>query len=71
MQYRKLFRCFDKPKKSQNVLDFIQGVPRNMTVDEWFCLLPYIILDDIKDFFQFISLTNSLTQIYFTLKSIF
>ena len=33
------------------------------------CLLPYIILD-IKDFFQFISLTNSFTQIYFTLKSI-
>ena len=36
MQYRKLFRCFDKPKKSQNVLDFIQGVPRNMTVDKRF-----------------------------------
>ena len=34
------------------------------------CLLPYIILD-IKDFFQFISLTNPFTQIYFTLKSIF
>ena len=33
------------------------------------CLLPYVILD-IKDFFQFISLTNSFTQIYFTLKSI-
>ena len=33
-------------------------------------LLPYIILD-IKDFFQFISLTNSFTQIYFPLKSIF
>ena len=29
------------------------------------CLLPYIILD-IKDFFQFISLTHSFTQIYFT-----
>ena len=34
------------------------------------CLLPYIILD-IIDFFQFISLTNSFTQISFTLKSIF
>ena len=34
------------------------------------CLLPYIIVD-IKDFIQFISLTNSFTQIYFTLKSIF
>ena len=34
------------------------------------CLLTYIVLD-IKDFFQFISLTNSFTQIYFTLKSIF
>ena len=34
------------------------------------CLLPCNILD-IKDFFQVISLTNSFTQIYFTLKSIF
>ena len=34
------------------------------------CFLPYIILD-IIDFFQFSSLTNSFTQIYFTLKSIF
>ena len=33
------------------------------------CLLPSIILD-IR-LFQFISLTNSFTQIYFTLKSIF
>ena len=39
-------------------------------VNSFECLLPYIILD-IKDFFQFISLTNSFTQIYFTLKSIF
>ena len=31
------------------------------------CLLPYTLLD-ITDFFQFISLTNSFTQIYFTLK---
>ena len=50
----------------------VQGVPRNMTVgvNSFECLLPYIILD-IIDFFQFISLTNSFTQIYFTLKSIF
>ena len=34
------------------------------------CLLSYSILN-IKDFFQFISLTNSYTQICFTLKSIF
>ena len=34
------------------------------------CRLPYIILD-IKDFLQFILLTNSFTQIYFTLKSVF
>ena len=34
------------------------------------CLLSYIILD-ILDFFQFILLTNSFTQIFFTLKSIF
>ena len=34
------------------------------------CFLPYIILD-IEDFIQFISLTHTFTQIYFTLKSIF
>ena len=34
------------------------------------CLLPYVKLD-IKDLFQFISLTNSFTKLYFTLKSIF
>ena len=45
--------------------------PRNMPVGGCFeSLLPYFILD-IKDFFQFISLTNSFTQIYITLKSIF
>ena len=54
-----------------NVLSHIYRVSREtwQLVNGFECLLPYIILD-IKDFFQFISLTNSFTQIYFTLKSI-
>ena len=46
------------------------GCPTKHYVNGFKCLLPYIILDS-KDFLQFISLTNSFTQIYFTLKSIF
>ena len=49
----------------------LQGVPRNMTVGEWFRMSSSKYYIRYLRLFQFISSTHSFIQIYFTLKSTF